>query len=464
MINVNSLLERKSKEKRISNLSSNLIESPESFSYSINKKEMEKILENYILNDTNKNNKKISTSAKKINVFQHRTINEDYFNTNKKQIIGNSRIYNKRLKSINSCPLLVFNHITKTEEKPWKNIKLNNYNPNQNIDFNLIGYRNKKCVYNIKKIFHPNKSIYSSKGTTTFNNSKSQEFLLDKRIKIIKKPRTSYFNLRKRNKKNEKDIYDIENNYHYKKMFDRKLPLNDLRYYKPMLFEEIKSGKSKTQYFPPHGEERVFTNKKIKATIENNRKKYRSKINSEEKNNKKNNNSKSNNEDNIYEICEFNGNFTKIMTKLPKKGLINQNENKNEDFHQIIKHPLLLESFGYKYLRNLNRDYKVYNNPLDDKDLIYKIHNLIINPNSNKYRNGKLLYNSARFFKNKSIYTIPKDYKILSEKGYIRLRKQKINALKKYVKENVQHINEIKEKYNLLIEKKKNIIKEDKEE
>ena len=296
-----------------------------------------------------------------------------------------------------------------------------------------------------------------------FNKINNPSFLLEKRIKIIKKPQTSDDAFKSRKKKAEKDKYDIENNYHYKQLFDRRLLLNDLRYCKAILFEEFKRRQAHTQYISCHEEEKVFTNTKINSTIKNSKinKKYSSEINNIAlvNTNINNNNSKSQNDDNNYKTIEFHGNFTKIVTKIQKKGIKNNNRNKKEDFHQVMKHPLLLESFGYKYLRNLNRDYKIYKNPLDDKDLINKIHHLIINPNTMEFRNGNLMYNSEGFYKKINVSSTDKNYKLLSKKGYIRLKNYKINRFKLDMEENVQHIEQIRERINLLMEKNKKIFK-----
>ena len=138
-----SLLEEKFIENNLRNLSSNKFESPESNSFSLNKKEVEKGLENYIINNKNKSNKKISTSTlqsgKKINNrFHQKMMNDDIYNNLKNRIFFNSTNYNKNkrgLKKINSCPVLVFNNFSKTEDKFWNAKKHHNNNPNLNFNF-----------------------------------------------------------------------------------------------------------------------------------------------------------------------------------------------------------------------------------------------------------------------------------------------------------------------------------------
>ena len=470
-----SLLERNFIEYNLKNLSSNKFESPDSNSFSLNKKEGEKRLENYIINNNNKSNKKISTSTlqsgRKINRLNQRMVKDEIYNNLKNKLFFNSPNYNKNkrnLKNINSCPVLVFNNFSKTEDKFWNANK--HHNNNANLNFNLKSQRSENGYGNnklIKKMFQSNFSFYSNKGMLTFSKKYNPAFLLEKRIKIIKKPKTSDGTFKSRNKKIEKDKYDIENNYHYKQLFERRLPLNDLRYYKAILFEEFKGRQAHTQYIPRHEEEKVFTNTKINSTIKNTKisKKYPHEKNNTAfvNHNTNNNNSKLQN-DNNYETIEFHGNFTKIVTKLQEMEIKNDSRNKKEDFHKVMKHPLLLESFGYKYLRNLNRDYKIYKNPLDDRDLINKIHHLIINPNTIEFRNGNLMYNSAGFYRKRNASSTDKNYKLLSKRGYVRLKNYKINRFKQDVEDNIHHVEHIRERINLLMEKNKKIFKEHKEE
>ena len=129
-----------------------------------------------------------------------------------------------------------------------------------------------------------------------------------------------------------------------------------------------------------------------------------------------------------------------------------------------MRHLLFIEEFGYKFLRNLDKDYKIYKKPLDDKDLIQKIHHLIINPNTKLFRNGNLMYNSAGFCRKKNLSAQKKNYKELSNRGYKRLKNSEINRFNQDVEDNAHHIEDIKDKINMLMERNKKIFKEHKEE
>jgi len=438
-------------------------ESPESNSNSMNKKEIEKGIEKEIIK--NKTNKKISTSFlqsnKKLN--KNNLINdEDSVNNNNIYIYDRN---NKKLKSRNSCPLLIMNNYTKLKNKLYnvnqkgKDNEISYPTINKNFKYYNYEYKGNKLLK--KNNLSKNIPFYLNKGIKTFYKANNVDFLLDKRIQIIKKPQMSETNYKKsRNKNVDKNQYELEFNYRYQKMFDRKLPLNDLRNYKTVLIEDSKILRENYNQKNKKENEKLFTNTKIDLNTKNSKKN----INSTSKNDSQNIENNENN--NNFETIELHGVITKVMTKLQKDEFNNNSKigNKKEDFHTIMKHPLLLETFGYKFLRNLNKKYTIFKNPLDDKDLIQKIHHLIINPNTKEFRNGNLMYNSAGFYKNKNKSCPSKNYKLLSKKGYIRLKNSKINRFKQDIEDNFQHIEEIKEKINLLMEKNHKIFKEHKED
>ena len=448
----------------------------ESNSLLLNKIEIEKGIENYIFESKNKCNKKISTCSLKFNKKLYNCNypqKEEIFRCYNKNITPNSTNYKwnkKKIINSNSCPFL--SSLSKTQDQ-FYNLKNNNKQKNgnyyPNISNNFIKDRNKikygknnKIVK--KKKFYKSVPFYSKRGIKTFYKSNSYRFLLDERIKIIKKPQTCTPNLKTRNKSAPKNTFELEFDYIYKKMFDRKLPLNDLKNYKSILFEESKADKINKHFCKKGKEENVFTNQQISNTFKNYDNKNNTSKNNVNKNSFDNQSQPNTLENNNFETIELNGVITKVMTKLPKTSIFNDSKNKKEDFHKIMKHPLSLEQFGYKYLRNLNKDYKIYKNPLDDKDLIQKIHHLIINPNTKIFRNGNLMQNSAGFYRKKIENVKQKDYKELSKRGYIRLKNSKVNKFKKDIENHFEHIEEIKEKVNLLMDKNIKIFKEHKEE
>ena len=456
-------------EKNIKSYSSNKFESPESYSFSMNKKELEKGLEDCLIKNKKKINKKISTSSLLSNKK-----NKANLANKEKHIYCHSNYYNKNKKYLNnsnSCPVLILNHFPKTRREFYieNNVKkINNY---PYINNNYIESRNKNTndAKNllVKMQFYQKIPFYTKREKKTFYKPNNIDILLNKKIKIIKKPQTcnSSFDRNQNNKKKNK--FELEFNYRYKKLFERRLPLNDLRNYKTILFEECKIPRGKSKLIPHHSNQRGFTNDKINSKIkyDNNTMPYEYYISCDkiDKNDIKNENN--NKDNNNFEIIELNGVITKVMTKFQLNDLVNNNtENKNEDFHKVMKHPLSKETFGYKFLRNLNKDYKMNKNPLDDKDLIKKIHHLIINPNTKEFRNGNLMYNSAGFCKKRNISAPTKNYKSLSKKGYIKLKNYKINRFKQDVEDSKLHIEGIKEKLNILMERNIKIFKVYREE
>ena len=364
------LLER-SLEKNKKNILSNNYESPESNSYLTNKKEKE--YDNIpIIKRIDISNKKISTSSlpsDKKKIYDQKFIKN---NSKKKNIFDIYTAYNKNksLNNNNSCPILILNNFSKTKTNKFLDKNTDNFN--QNL-----------CM----------KTFYK-------NNRNSMKFILDKNIKLLHKIQSSEIG---RNKKNSYTYYDSDyNDYYYHKLFDRKLPLNELRFYRKILLNQskgLKASRASSQYLP-HGKEiKIFKNRKNSGNSENskNTQNFLSK-NSNSSSKMKN----EENNDSHYEKIELGGVSTKVMVKFPKFEKNSDNENKNEDFHNIIKHPFTVESFGYKYMKNLKDKYKIYKNPLDDKDLIIKIKHLIINPNTIQFRNDNLMFNSKGFYKRKN--------------------------------------------------------------
>ena len=117
----------------------------------------------------------------------------------------------------------------------------------------------------------------------------------------------------------------------------------------------------------------------------------------------------------------------------------------------------------YDFLRNLKDEYKIYRNPFDDKELIYNIHNLIINPNTKKFRNDNLII-GADFYKRKNNKEIDKDYKSLSKQGYKRLQNDIKRNLRKNVEKSILNMKRIKCDLDILMENNIKKFKEHREE
>ena len=68
------------------------------------------------------------------------------------------------------------------------------------------------------------------------------------------------------------------------------------------------------------------------------------------------NNSRRSFDEKGYQNLELNGIVTKVMTRLTIYEDIEINkaiDEKKVDYHKIIKHPFIQESYGYDFLRNL---------------------------------------------------------------------------------------------------------------
>ena len=337
-------------------------------------------------------------------------------------------------------------------QKIYPNIYLNknqiaNNNINKNININI----NNKRPYNN----YPTKQG-SDKNTDTFyskSNNEVTNFLLDKRIKIINNTFNSKNLEEKENSKNNENAGNIFCT-NKKLKFNKLLP-NDLKIYNKKLFGESsdkKLNKSKSQeYISSIGSKKLLTHSKINSSLTN------SKINPSK--------SRRADEEKNFEKIELNGVVTKIMTKLPVDEDINKDKNKEEkiDCHYIIKHPFENETYGYDFLKNCGNKYKIYENPFDDKELIFNIHNLIINPNLKKFRNDNLII-GADFYQRENTSAKQKNYKLLSKRGFKRLQNDVMKKLRKNVEETISNMYKIKADMDILLKRNIKKFKEQREE
>ena len=163
-----------------------------------------------------------------------------------------------------------------------------------------------------------------------------------------------------------------------------------------------------------------------------------------------------------YEMMEFDDKKKFIASKLlRRKGsspLYDLKPKEKSDFHFIMKHPFSnnffcssfinhLTYYNNSYINDYSEKFQHLNNPLKDADLIKKLHNLIINPNTSKIRNGQLLL----MYKNYPKGTFYGDKRIINEKIYVE------NELKKL--ENTKYRNLVK-KINETMNKAKEMRKE----
>ena len=170
-----------------------------------------------------------------------------------------------------------------------------------------------------------------------------------------------------------------------------RIPINTLKYFHPQLFKHKKN-----------------IHKKI---LENKSGQEESKVNNKKSNeNFSESSCTSQNTDNFsvkYEIMEFNNKKNYIAHKLQRRQNNSQfyafKKKQKSDFHYLMKHPFSDNFFcstfinhktfynNNSYINDYSEQFQNLENPLKDNDLIRKLHNLILNPNTNKIRNGKLL-------------------------------------------------------------------------
>ena len=402
-----------------------------------------------------KKDKILSTSS--LGLIKSQNKNKNYNQTKELKCISNNYRYkntNYLLQNYNQNIVLNPNKKNNSDLSTSQNNKQNIYpdiylNKNRNVSQDNINID----THNSKRKLCRNKSINNLKRETTTFYSLSKNpytnFLLDKRIRILNEPQSNTYNskfLEENNIPNESGI-----KYSNKRIFYNKLLPNDLKIYKEKLFNESNNkniSKSKSQEnIPP---------------INN--------INSDQylnKNIKKSDSKKSIDEEKNFENIEFNGVVTKVITKLPIEKDLNEKNNEdnlnNIDYHKIMKHPFVIETYGYDFLRNLKNEYKIYENPFEDKNLIYNIHNLIINPNTKKFRNDNLII-GADFYRRKNKGEVIKDYKLLSKQGYQKMQNSIMRNLKRDVEKSISHMHRIKFKLDILMENNIKKFKEHREE
>ena len=324
-------------------------------------------------------------------------------------------------------------------------------NKNKNINSESNNTSNRKP--------HRNKSQQEfNRETTTFyslSKNPNSNFILDKRIKILIEPKTNTYNSNLLDgNNNEMNLNEYYYNTTNKKIFYNKLLPSDLRNFKKKLFDEsskrILSNSKNQDYITPVESEKNIKNLNIDSNTIN-------------KKNKKENSKRNIDEEKNFENIEFNGILTKVITKLPTNRDIKEKNDVDDDYHKIMKHPFIQESYGYDFLRNLKNEYKIYENPFEDKDLIYNIHNLIINPNTKKFRNDNLII-GADYYKRRNKSELSKDYKTLSKLGYKKMQNSIMHQLKKDVEKNILNMKRIKCDLDILMKKNIKKFKEHREE
>ena len=318
-------------------------------------------------------------------------------------------------------------------------IKLKEKASIKNIEFSFPAKKiilNNKISRNITKIRL--KHFYKSKSNPQFN----------KNIKLIKNNNMinsfKYIDFKNKNNEKSKAIYKPINpiNLINKKIYDREKKIFARTFY---CLKRKKTNNFINNYLNKFSEtDKILKEREMIPLIESDRTELKDKLpintlkhyhrylfhnngfcncNEEEKGKTENRNynhsqiyessSQFNNNIDEYEIMELGGKKNYVATKLTKKkkekhqnrskSLITLNLKKKQDFHYIMKHPFsnsyfcssfvnqLTDNNNNSYINNFSEKFQNLNNPLNDKDLTDKLHNLILNPNTSKIRNGELL-------------------------------------------------------------------------
>ena len=362
------------------------------------------------------------------------------------RIISKKNFYslNKKLKPLNannSCPQLV--------KKYKKNILFNNikhYSPrkgmNKTTDNMSKTLNNKKFnVTQVKFDLNANSTYRSNNQDlrdTHYNNfsfylNKNNNININKKFDQIETNPLKMFVsdfCKYGNKDNNQDNNNNQN------IFVEKRPLNYLWHYRSQLFD-------KKDY------------------------KYKNKKNSDES--QKEIDTRPEDIEILYETIDFCGHKSCVATKLVNNKSVNNihaqlvgvNEQSNEDdYHYLMKHPFLSSSFknlkqnkaNWYIDNNVNEEFTKFN-PLLDEDLIDKIHNLIINPNTLQVRNEKLLNIYKNFIKGPQKTKYNKKY--VFEKNIEQEKMVKFKKLMKQLDETLQQAKEVNQKCESIVEDNK---------
>ena len=407
-----------------------------------------------------KKDKIISTSSlgliKNTNNGQNNEVNSR-LNNKIISIPDNNRYSNQNSIFLNYNRQIKINALKKKLEQKTKIFPDIFINHNKNVTLDHKGDSN--------KVLHRNNSQKTiTREMTTFysiNKNHYPNFLLDKRIKIFTEKKPNTFNSKSKEANSIINMKEYGYSNSNKRFFNKLLP-NDLKNFKKKLFDDsIKKNNNNNSkirdYIPSIASEKALSNSKRNYNI--------NKSNTLNNNIKVLESSKSIklDEEKNYENIEFNGIVTKIITKLSPEKESKDNDKDNTDYHKIMKHPFGIESYGYDFLHNINNKYKIYENPFEDKDLIYNIHNLIINPNLKKFRNDNLILGADYYKKRNNSETI-KDYKLLSKQGYEKMQSSIIRGLQKDVKDKIANLRKLKVDLDILMERNIRKFKEQREE
>ena len=314
------------------------------------------------------------------------------------------------------------------ESLPIKNIEFDVPNkestPNKFEGRKLTKYRNK--ILNLNKSNMPLNKNQIVKNILIFNKIRSKNILIknkilkpfiatiqnnffetEKKALSLKSEKNIRINCINKNSQTEKpEIIKVKNKKIPKKTLYKsqteilkdKLPINTLKHFHPKLFKHIqKFHRRKIETNEKDEQENTKEEEKTNINDNDNIQKYIESCGSSQLS------------DNItikYEMMEFNNKTNYFADKLLKRESKTPyyiKKKKIPDFHFLMKHPFSNNYFcssivnqmtfynNNSYINDYSQKFQNLSNPLNDTDLINKLHNLILNPNTTKIRNGELL-------------------------------------------------------------------------
>ena len=315
--------------------------------------------------------------------------------------------------------------------KNHKNLKIINFIRTNSCDPNyLSSSMNKSDSLNNKSIFNNSRNISRNEISTHFQNNDTFSPL----SKTIKNPtdNISYFPKEyqkigcvttKKNKQKNKNRLIID---YDSEIYSKVLPHN-LRFFANHFFEE---------------EKKEITNRKNSFSSNRNK-------NEKEKENEMDFFKSRNNSNINYQIVDFKGKKELIATNLTnrsRKPTYLLKNNKNEDFHHIMKNP-------FEKYSNIGE--KVKYNPLEHNDLANKIQQLILNPNTSQVRNNPVFINNKINNENKNITF--KEIRNISKKGFEKMKADKFRRFNMLVNNTNKEVIQLEKKLDELLEENKRI-------
>lgn len=167
---------------------------------------------------------------------------------------------------------------------------------------------------------------------------------------------------------------------------------------------------------------------------------------------------RSNDDDIKYQVIEFGGKNRLMATKLTNQNIkepfsSQNNEENDEDFHHIMKNPFPFYENNCEDSNGKEVSNNTKNNPLEYGDLANKIQQLILNPNTSKIRNNRIIVNTKLIPEKKELSY--KEIRDISKKGYEKMMADKYRNFNNLIKNTNKEVIELGEKLDELLENNK---------